>query len=285
MAFNNSGGYEKYPVNTSSLIFFGENVMMSLKFSDNLCIISFRDAKIDENGKRTFPRPSNGDKELSAVLTRDKVAAFMNRIHNEFIPTFKEYIDSRYHDTSFNKAFSIGVPTNKDLSNVLCLSTGKPESGPYIPEITFCADIDPNTRIPKIVKTVKLTDDVPIIIGYDPHTGNYESTQPEYPQIITFVMALEEFVKSQCKGRVHEFEERYGERNFRTRTVINQIAMKNGIQVDTGTSYQQKAGTQSNAFMSNASTPATPQPLEVKSCDGDLASFMQMTGASDTGPF
>lgn len=269
---------EKFPITTTSLIFFGDNVMMTLKFSDNLCIISFRDAKIDENGKKTYPRPANGDKELSAVLTRDKVTALMSRLHNQFIPTFKEYIDNRIDDPSFNKGFSIGIPTNKELTNVLCVSTGKPESGPYVPEIVFCVDIDSSTRLPKTVKTVRLSENVPVLVGYDPTTGDYTSMQSEYPQIITFMMALEEFIKSQCRGRVHEIEERYNYIGSKTRNVINQIAMKNGIQIETNNQYQPKAATQATAF-------TAPQPLEIKPFDGDMASFMQATGMGDAPPF
>ena len=278
MAFNNNGGTERFPTNTQSLIFFSDNVMMSLKFSDNICIVSFRDAKYDENGKRSFPRPTGGDKDLSAILTREKAAAFMNRIRNEFIPKFQEYVDTRNGDTTFNKGFSIGVATNKDLTNVLSISTGKPESGPYIPEIIYSTDIDASTRLPKTVKVFKMSDTVPVIIGYDPSTGDFESIETEYPQIITFITALDEFVKSQCNGTTHQIESRYGNTNYKTRTTINQIAMKNGIQIETP-AYQQKAGN------TQAFTQSAPPALELKQFDGDMAAFMQMTGASDGSPF
>jgi len=278
MAFNNNGGTERFPINTQSLIFFSDNVMMSLKFSDNICIVSFRDAKYDENGKRSFPRPTGGDKDLSAILTREKAAAFMNRIRSEFIPKFQEYVDTRNDDTTFNKGFSIGVATNKDLTNVLSISTGKPESGPYIPEIVYSTDIDAATRLPKTVKVFKMTDTVPVIIGYDPSTGDFESIETEYPQIITFITALDEFVKSQCNGTVHQIESRYGNTNYKTRTTINQIAMKNGIQIE-APAYQQKTGN------TQAFTQSAPPALELKQFDGDMAAFMQMTGASDSNPF
>ena len=278
MAFNNNGGTEKFPVNTASLTFFSDNMMMTLKFSDNMCIIAFRDAHYDENGKRTFPRPAEGDKELSAILSRERAMALVTRLRCEFVPKLKEFVDNRFDDPTFNDGFRFGVPTNRDLTNMIMVSTGKPESGPYVPEIIYCKDIDTNTRIPKTVKVFRMTESVPVVIGYDPTTGDYESIQTEYPQIVLFIMALNEFVKSQCNATVHQIEQRYGNTNYRTRTTINQIAMKNGIQIE-APAYQQKAGN-NQAFAQSA-----PPALELKQFDGDMVAFMQMTGANDGNPF
>lgn len=276
MPFNNQGQQEKYPVQTSSLIFFGDNVMMQMKFSDNLCIIAFRDAKIDENGKRTYPRPSNGDKDTSAVLTRDKAATFLRRIQKNFIPTFESYLKTRLEDPSFNKGFSVGVPTNREMTNIITIATGKPESGPYVPEVSYYGDIDPTTKLPKVVKTIRFNDFTPVVIDYDGTTGEYAAVEPDYPQVVLFMMALDEFVRGQCKGRLHEINELYSDRYYKLRGTVNQIAIKNGIQVETGNNFQNKTYTPSQ--------PSSAPVLELKPIDGGLSDFMATAGVADS-PF
>lgn len=267
MAYQNNyggGNFEKFPISTSSLTFFGSDTMLLMSFSDDKCYVSFRDAVIDENGKRKYPRPANGDMKYTATLTKERALAFCRRIDNAFIPQFEAFVEKKQSDPSFNAGYSVAVPTNAEMTNMLSLSTGKPDNGYYAPEISYIKDIDMNTRIPAEVKTFVFSQKIPVFTGYDPKTGEYVSQYPEYPQLIIFKIALDEFIKGQTKGALHGIESKYHDRYTGIRNTINQIAEKNGIPI-----------AQNNSFAKGPSpAPAqsgqVPQPVELKTYNNEL---------------
>lgn len=268
MAYQNNyggGNFEKFPISTSSLTFFGTDTMLLMSFSDDKCYVSFRDAVIDENGKRKYPRPANGDMKYTATLTKERALAFNRRIQNAFIPQLESFVEQKLSNPAFDQGYSIAVPTNTEMTNMLSLSTGKPDNGGYYaPEISYIKDIDMNTRIPVEVKTFVFSQKVPVFTGYDPKTGNYLSQYPEYPQVIMFMLALDEFVKGQTKGALHGIETKYHDRYVGIRNTINQIAEKNGIPI-----------AQNNAFAKGPSAAPgqpgqAPQQVELKPYNSEL---------------
>lgn len=281
MAYQNNyggGNFEKFPINTSSLVFFGNDTMLMMSFSDDKCYVSFRDAVIDEGGKRKYPRPANGDMKYTATLTKERALAFCRRIDNAFIPQFESFVEQKQSNPAFNTGYSVAVPTNTEMTNMLSLSTGKPDNGYYAPEISYIKDIDMNTRIPAEVKTFVFSQKIPVFTGYDPKTGEYVSQYPEYPQLIMFKIALDEFIKGQTKGALHGIESKYHDRYTGIRNTINQIAEKNGIPI-----------AQNNSFTKGpSSAPAqsgqVPQPVELKTYNNEL-NLLSGLGDSNELPF
>ena len=272
-----NGGYpDKFPINTSSLTFFGSETMVLMSFSDDKIYIAFRDAVITEDGKRRYPRPQNGDTKNTVTLTKERAAAFAKRLNNCFVPKLEEFILAKSQDPGFNKGYSIGVPTNTEMTNMLTLETGNAEDGYYEPILSYMKEIDVNTRMPAEIKTFKFSQKIPVFTDYNPKTGEYASQAPEYPQIIMFIEAINEFIKGQTKGILHGIESKYHDRFYETRKTINQIAEKNGIPIPQNTTYSKGAPEQAQP------SAQAPQPTELKAYNSELN---LLAGLGDDAPF
>lgn len=260
-----NGGYpDRFPISTNSLTFFGSDMMLLMSFSDDKIYISYRDAVVGEDGKRKFPRPQNGDMKNTVTLTKERAAAFARRLNKCLVPKLEEFILEREQNPGFNKGYSIGVPTNTEMTNMLTLSTGNAEKGFYEPVLSYMKEIDMNTRMPAEIKSFTFSQKIPVFTDYDPKTGEYASQVPEYPQLIIFIEAINEFVKGQTKGALHGIESKYHDRYTDIRKTINQIAEKNGIPIPQNTTYNK--GTP----FSSQSSSQVPQPTELKPYNSEL---------------
>lgn len=268
----NEKNNQRPSVSTQGLMLFS-NMMLSMRFSDSTCYISLRDAKVDENGKRSYPRPAGGDKDFTVSLTKERAAAFLNKLHKKFIPQFIDFLETKQQDPSFDKAYSVGVPCNREMTTILSLSTGKPNgTGPYSPELSIFFDIDASTKIPKVIKTVKFDECIATLEDYDPATGEYSAITPEYPLVCVFITALEEFVKGSTGARAHENAVRFDNTIRQMKSVQNATATKVGVSQDIIYPYGnngQGSSTGGTAFTMTQSG-AAPGASDLKQYDGEL---------------
>ena len=267
----NEKNNQRPSVSTQGIMLFS-NMMLSMRFSDSTCYISLRDAKVDENGKRSYPRPTGGDKDYTVSLTKERAAAFLNKLHNKFVPQFIEFLEAKEENPSFDTAYSVGVPCNRDMTTILSLSTGKPNgTGPYSPELSIFFDIDPSTKIPKLVKTVKLDECIATLEDYDPATGEFSKITPEYPLVVVFITALEEFVKSTSGARAHENAVRFDSSMRHSKAVQNATATKVGVSQDIIYPYGNNGqGSSVGAVFSVEQSGAAPEASNLKQYDGEL---------------
>ena len=268
MAYQN----DKYPVNTNSFTFFSKDSMMRVNFSDSLLILSIRDAHIDENGKRTFPRPAAGDKSGIATLTPSRAAIFLKRIDNVFVPKFNEYLNSYEEDKSFDKMASVAVILNKDSTSLLSLTTNRPDAkNGYEPAVQICTNLSAESRIPESVKTFVFDEKIPVVTDYDPTTGAFLTCETDYPQILLFRAILEQFIEASTGAIAHSVNVELKERINTLSATVNQIAASNGIAVPSKNNY---VSSNSSVFNTESNNEiATVKAPELKPYDENLAEF------------
>lgn len=277
--FNTNNGNNSYNssgrtnISTNSIIMFSDNMMMGCKYGENLLTIYFRDAVMDENGKRKFPRPEDGDSKNSANLTKEAAASLLMHLDETFIPTFEEYVKNLLADPEFNKTIEVGIFVNKEMTKILDVSSGKPTNVGYKPSVRLHFDIGTD-RIPRMSKVFTFSI-APVFINYNPETGDYERVEYSYPQLLIFYKVLEEFVRSQTNSVAHEIETRYYSEKRNMKDTINQIAMKNGIDISKGFT---------KPFQMNGAVEKVANPI--KQVDGDIASIMGLDyNLTDSNPY
>lgn len=262
---------EKSPVSTNSLTFFSNESMLRMNFSDGLMIISIRDAHIDENGKRTFPRPAAGDKSGIATLTPSRAAIFLKRIDNVFIPKFTEYLNEYEADKSFDKMSSVSVILNKDSTALLTLTTRRPDAKyGYEPAVQICTNLAADTRIPEKVKTFVFDEKIPVVTDYDPTTGTFVAYENEYPQIMLFRAVIEQFIIASTAAAAHSVNIELKNKISTIGSVVNQLAACNGITVSSGRSSYSGG----SIFDTNANNEIpNAKAVDLKPYDENLAEF------------
>lgn len=252
-------------ISTNSVTFFGANSMLLTKYGDKRLTISFRDASYDAEGKRTFPRPADGDEKNSCYLTLESCSSLMQALDDHWIPTFNEYVANFAADKEFNKETSIAIPVNRELNRILEISSGVPGNAGYSPCIRLHMDLS-GDRIPATSKIFAFAS-APVFINYSPTKGDYESLSINYPQILIFYKMLEEFIKSACCGTTHEIETRYHDEKKRLTQTVNKIAIKEGVEVEMP-SY----GSYGNATNTVSTQSSAPNPT--KQYDGDISALI-----------
>lgn len=262
---------DRYPINTNSYTFFSKDTMMRINFSDSLLILSIREAHIDENGKRTFPRPAAGDKSGIATLTPSRAAIFLKRIDDVFVPKFNEYLNAYEEDKSFNRMTAASVILNRDSTSLLSLTSQRPDPKKgYEPAIQICTNLSADTRIPETVKTFVFDENVPVVTDYDPATGTFLTYENEKPQILLFRSILEQFIAASTEAVAHSVNVELRERIDNISAIVKQLAVNAGISVPGKDSY---VGGGANIFTSsNNEIPSNKEP-KLKPYDENLAEF------------
>ena len=260
---NNGNNTGRTVINTNSVIMFSDTTMMGCKYGENLLTIYFRDAVIDENGKRKFPRPEDGDSKNSANLTKEAAALFLEGMDDIFIPQFTEYVNNLQSDSQFNKTTGFSIFVNKENTKILEINSGKPTNVGYKPAVRLHFDIGTD-RIPRMSKVFTFSV-APILINYNYETGDYERVECAYPQILIFYKVIEEFIRSQTNSVAHELETRYYSEKKKVKETINQLAIKNGIEVG-------KASSNSFQFINGGGTEKISNPI--KQMDGAISDIM-----------
>lgn len=270
---NNNGKYPSTTVNTNSVSFFGKESMLLTKYSERNLTISFRNAVFGEDGKRTFPRPDGGDEKNSCYLSKESVATLIQKMEEFWIPTFKEYVDNWMTDNSFNKEVSIAVPVNKELNKFLELTSGIPGNSGYNPQLRLHFDVG-SDRIPRESKVFTF-DISPIFINYRPEKGEYERLDMTYPQLLIFYKVLTEYIRCLCMGTCQSTEVRYGKDFKNIKNTINQIAIKNGIEVQSNYTNGRSGYSFGNPTPSIGSTqPTSSQSNPIQEYNGDIGALL-----------
>ena len=268
---NQNGNKFKTEVSTNSVSFFGPNSMLLTKYGERNLTVSFRDAVYGEDGKRTFPRPSDGDEKNSCYLTKESVASFINKMDEYWIPTFGEYINNWIADPSFNKEVSFAIPVNKELNKLLEISSGIPGKSGYSPVLRLHFDVGSN-RIPRESKIYTFIS-APVFINYRPETGDYERLDITYPQLLIFYKVLTEYIRAICMGSAHSVEMRYHNEKKTVKDRINQIAVKNGIDIQSNYSSNGNGyGNPQPTLALPGTTSSMPNPTQTY--DGDIGDLL-----------
>lgn len=275
MAFQNQNQVERYPIQSNSYAFFSAESMLRINFSDSMLNLQIRDAVIDENGKRTYPRVQ-GEKGGYATVTASRAAILLKRLKETFIPKFIEYMNSYEEDKSFDKMTSVGVILNKDSSSVLVVTSGRPDPKKgYCPSIQICTNLAAETRIPEITKTFAFNEKIPVVVDYDPSTGEFLTCDDEPSQLAMFVTLLEQFVAASSGAQAHFVNVELREKINGIDRIVTQIAESNGITVPT---RGYRNNNSRNIFSNNSNDADTPAP-DLKAYDENLAEF------SEASPF
>lgn len=261
--------FEKSSIQSNSYAFFSNDSMLRMSFTDSMLSLSIRNVSIDENGKRKYPRVQG---EKSAVLTVSRAVILLRRLKEGFVPKLTEYINAFAEDPSFDKMTSVGVILNKDSTSVLSITTGRPDiKKGYCPTLQICTNLAADTRIPETVKSFTFSETIPVVTGYDPVTGNFETCEDEAPQLIMFISVLEHFVAASTGAYAHSVNMELRDKINTIDNIVSQIAASNGIVVP---SKNYSSGGSRNIFNQSASNGITEDTApDLKPYDENLAEF------------
>ena len=262
MNVNNSpalpAGYTKRSIETDSISFFGEDMMLQVKFLDRLFLsLTFRPLQYDSAGNRKFPKKDGEEgKYYYVTLNKDDAMSFVDRLERLFIPKFGECVERRIEDPTFNGSISTGIMLSAKSCRVLDIASGKPGENGYEPRLRLISEIDGNCMSKHLVEfkfgSGRVIDD------YDPSTGEYKLSSPVYPQILIFKKLLEAFIFATTASAAHDITVKFQQKIRDMNDTIDQIAIKNDITPKHTTfGYTEKAA---------ASSPFVPAiaPAEMK---------------------
>lgn len=222
-------GYTKRSVDTDSMSFFGNDMMLQIRFLDRTFLsLTFRPLQYDESGQRRFPKKEGEDSKYYNVSIRKEDAALLaDRIEKYFIPTFSEYVDRRIEDPSFNKTITTGIVLEGKQLRIVDITSGIPGPNGYEPALRLISDIDSN-RIGKHITEFKF-DFGHIIDDYNPGTGEYKLSAPVYPQLILFKKVIDAFIFAASAATSHDVTMRFQQRLKDLSDTLDQVAIKNGV--------------------------------------------------------
>ena len=227
--YGNGGNTNRYnnqnqnSVNTNSIPMFNNDMCLRMSFMNDSLSLSFIPVTIRDDGSRSFPK-ENGQ---WCVIKLEYAVLMHNWLKQYFIPQAKSNFDKQLADPSIElPPVIIGVPINKDNTNMLVFKYTKPKNDTLVPTITLHTGIGEN-RIPTKSSTYEFGTKR-IFTQYDETTGDYAFNMDQV-QFWVFLKTLECFIEASTMAEVHAEKMGNSYVNREMRGLIRQIAQKNGI--------------------------------------------------------
>ena len=226
----NNGDYTFFKASTDAVSLYGKDTMLRITYYDTTMSIELRNAVIDQEGKRRFPKPEKGS-EVNIVLTAEKVMAISDAISRHFLPLLESVIE-KYKNTGEDPgSHNIAIMGNQQGTKLLVISTGHPGPKGYEPEITLHTEIGED-RIPGKSITFK-TSTVPVLVDYNEQTGDFGMMET-LPQFYIFMNVLHSFIENYSKASAHFSKSR---ESASMKDVVERIAMSLNVPIQTRLPY------------------------------------------------
>ena len=220
-------------INTNSIPMYNGDKCLKLSFMNDSIVIRIIPAVIGEDGSRRYPKDSG----TWCVIKLDYVVLIRNWIHQYFIPHATEIMEKLKKDPTYEfEPVMIGIPTNKDNTNMIALKFEKPVDGALAPKLYVYTGIDEN-RIPSASEEYEFGLKR-IFTKYESDTGNFECTMDNV-QFWIFLEVIENFIDASTMAEVHADKLGNSFVNREMRNLIRQLAQANGIATY---SYDQNKG-------------------------------------------
>jgi hypothetical protein len=214
----------QHSVNTNSIPMYNGDMCLKISFMNDSMSIAFIAAVIKEDGTRSFPK----ENAMWCVIKPEYAVLLLNWLNQYFIPESKANYDRQIKDPELElDPVMVGIPLNRENSNMLVFTYDKPRNEALVPIITLHTGIGEN-RIPQ--KSASFEFGVKrIFTKYDPQTGDYAYNMDQV-QFWVFMKILNHFVDAITYAESHADRVANSYVNREMRNLIRQIAQRNGIQ-------------------------------------------------------
>lgn len=234
----NQQNQNPHSVNTNSIPMYNGDMSLKLSFMNDSMSLSFIPVLVKEDGTRSFPK-ENG---LMCVIKLEYAMVMLSWLNRYFIPQALANFEKQIADPTIAlDPVVVGVPLNKDNTNMLVFRYDEPKNGSMVPTLTFHSGIGPDRRPTKSITYEFGIKNV--FTNYDPNSGDYSVTTDQV-QFWIFLKTLEHFIEASSMAESHAARVANSFVNKEMRSLIRQIAQKNGIATNTFTSGFDAIGAQ-----------------------------------------
>ena len=251
-------------VNTRGIQFYNKEGFdpstLDLKFWNDFICISLYPALPPE--KRTQTKVFDYEKEVRATLSPSIVKILTEVTKTKIFPAIANGEDR-----------TIGIQFGGD--SMICVGTGKKQTGEIKPCIAIHKGIDPDTRKAEISMYYEFNKSQ-VIENYNEDTGECGIVTSENGELISFIAMLDAAVEAISKAGVHA--DRYVKKFFNEKLMNTVIAIGDKVGADPSSvsrgGYKNKGGSQVNWGSTSSDDIAADAESAMVGSIGDISELM-----------